>query len=121
MIKFSATISAIGALVSEFCSAGIMVFFGQNAPDELRSFAILHDGGTLISDVVVGDVFYIGDERFTVLAVGEVANQNLCSLGHFVIKFNGEKTPEMPGDICVEMRPLPHIAIGETFGFASDS
>lgn len=119
MVKYSATISEIGPLVDEFISAGVLVFFGQNAPEELREFAILHDGDTLIEDVVAGDRFCIGNKCFTILAVGEVANQNLKALGHFIIKFNGELKPEMPGDICAEVRPLPSIQVGDTFSFRS--
>lgn len=121
MVKYSATVSEIGPLVDEFISAGVLVFFGQNAPEELREFAILHDGDTLIDDVVVGDRFCIGNECFTILAVGEVANQNLKALGHFIIKFNGEQKPEMPGDICAEVRPLPSIHVGDRFVFISNS
>lgn len=121
MIKYFARISEIGALVDEFISAGVLVFFGQNAPEELREFAILHDGETLIEDVAVGDQFCFGEECFSILAIGEVANQNLKALGHFVIKFNGENKPEMPGDICAEVRPLPPIRVGDTFSFKSGS
>jgi PTS system glucitol/sorbitol-specific IIA component len=121
MVKYSAKILEIGPLVDEFISAGVLVFFGQDAPEELREFAILHDGGTLIEEVVAGDHFYLDQENFTVLAIGEVANQNLKSLGHFIIKFNGEHKPEMPGDICVEVRPLPPVRVGSTFSFKSGS
>jgi len=119
MIKYFAKISQIGPLVDEFISGGVLVFFGQNAPEELREFAILHDGETLNEDIVVGDQFCIANECFTILAIGEVANQNLKALGHFVIKFNGEHKPEMPGDICAEVRPLPPIRVGDTFAFKS--
>lgn len=121
MVKYSATISEIGLLVDEFISAGVLVFFGQDAPEELREFAILHDGETLNEEIAVGDQFCIGNECFTILAVGEVANQNLKALGHFIIKFNGEHKPEMPGDICAEVRPLPPIRVGDTFSFKSGS
>lgn len=121
MIKYLARISEIGPLVDEFISAGVLVFFGQNAPDELREFAILHDGETLHEDVAAGDQFCIGEECFIILAVGEVANQNLRTLGHFIIKFNGEHKPEMPGDICAEVRPLPAIHVGTTLSFQSNS
>ncbi|RCK75053.1 MAG: PTS system, glucitol/sorbitol-specific IIA component [Anaerolineae bacterium] len=121
IIKYAARISEIGPLVDEFISAGVLVFFGQNAPDELREFSILHDGGTLVEDITVGDQFCLEDECFTILAVGEVANQNLKALGHFIIKFNGEHKPEMPGDICAEVRPLPPIRVGDYFSFTNCS
>lgn len=112
--KLSVVVSAVGPLVQEFMAAGVLVFFGPNAPDELREFAILHTGGVLNGEVEVGDQLYIDHRAFQILAVGEVANQNIRNLGHFVVKFNSRDTPEMPGDICAEARPLPPIHPGST-------
>lgn len=112
MIKYSATVREVGPLVDEFIAAGVLVFFGLDAPEELKDFAILHDGSELVAEVAPGDRFCVDDHCFTILAVGEVANQNLRALGHFVIKFNGQTVPEMPGDICAEARPLPPIGPG---------
>jgi PTS system glucitol/sorbitol-specific IIA component len=119
MIKYSARITGLGPLLSEFTEAGVLVFFGQNAPEELTEFAVIHDGQALAAPVAAGDEFVIGDERYRLLAVGEVANQNLASLGHFIIKFNGAAEPEMPGDICAEARPLPKIEVGMQFQIIS--
>lgn len=112
MIKYEAHVTSIGPLVSEFTNAGVLVFFGQNAPEELAEFAILHDGTRLESPVAPGDQICLGEKCFAVLAVGEIANQNLASLGHFIVKFNGETAPEMPGDICAVAEPLPEITVG---------
>lgn len=112
MVKYEAVVTGIGPLVTEFTEAGVLVFFGEQAPEELREFAILHDGKTLAADVTPGDLIRLNDDQFRVLAVGEVANQNLSALGHFIVKFNGESTPEMPGDMCAESRPVPAIAVG---------
>jgi PTS system glucitol/sorbitol-specific IIA component len=112
MIKYSANITEIGPLVSEFIEAGVLVFFGATAPEELREFAILHDGTQLNGDVAPGDQICLDEFCFRVLAVGEIANKNLAALGHFIVKFNGETTPEMPGDICTEFQVLPQVNVG---------
>ena len=112
MIKYQATVTAIGPLVKEFIDAGILVFFGQNAPPELADFSVLHDGEELKADLVPGDVIHIDDHEYKVLAVGEVANKNFASLGHLVMKFNGSDAVEMPGDVCVEAKPIPQIEAG---------
>lgn len=112
VIKYDARITEIGPLVSEFTDAGVLVFFGADAPDELREFAIIHDGQTLVQDVQPGDLLHLGHDSYRVLAVGEIANKNLASLGHFIVKFNGQDAPEMPGDICAEARPLPEMQVG---------
>jgi PTS system glucitol/sorbitol-specific IIA component len=102
----------MGRLVAEFMEGGIIVLFGSDAPDELTEFSILHSGKDLIHPVKSGDRLCIGEETYTILAVGEVANTNLANLGHLILKFNGRTEPELPGDICVEMKPLPPIKIG---------
>ncbi len=112
MIKYEALITGIGPLLTEFTQAGVLVFFGDQAPEELREFAIIHNGQTLHGMVEPGDLICLDDKKFRVLAIGEIANQNLSALGHFIVKFNGETKPEMPGDICAEAGPLPEITVG---------
>lgn len=119
MVKYDAHITAIGPLVTEFTEAGVLVFFGADAPEELKEFAIIHNGTKLEGQVSVGDLICLNDECFRVFAVGEVANQNLVALGHFIVKFNGETTPEMPGDICAEAKPLPKVRVGMRFQIKS--
>lgn len=119
MIKYQATITAIGPLVSEFVEAGVLVFFGANAPAELAEFAILHDGSELHGAVAPGDLIRLDEHTYHVLAVGEVANQNLSALGHLVIKFNGQTEPEMPGDVCAEAVPVPPLQVGMRFEIAT--
>ena len=112
MIKFEANVTAIGPFVSEFLDHNIIVLFGESAPEELAEFAIIHDGTRLAAPLAAGDRVCIDDDCFSILAVGEVANQNLENLGHLVLKFNGEQEVEMPGDVCVESRKLPPIKTG---------
>ena len=112
MIKYQARVTEIGPLVSEFLEAGILVLFGADAPEELREFSIIHDGKILVEPVSPGDFFCLDDEKFKILAVGDVANTNLSALGHFIIKFNGSDEVEMPGDICSEIGKLPEIRVG---------
>lgn len=119
MIKYQALITAIGPLVSEFVEGGVLVFFGANAPPELAEFAILHDGEKLEGTIIPGDRIRLNDYDYRVLAVGEIANQNLAALGHLVIKFNGMTAPEMPGDVCTEAVPVPPIQVGMRFQVAS--
>lgn len=113
--KYKATVTEIGPLVTEFIEAGILVFFGDDAPPELREFSIIHDGKTLIADVVPEDVIIIDDKQYQVLAVGDVANSNLSNLGHLIIKFNGQTEPQLPGDVCVEEKPVHQVIVGTVF------
>lgn len=121
MIKFTARFTWIGPMVSEFTSHGILVLFGEDAPAELKEFAVIHDGQPPVEPVAAGDNIQVGDREFRVLAVGEVANKNLAALGHLVLKCNGRETAEMPGDVCVEEKPLPPIEVGTTLVVSSQS
>jgi PTS system glucitol/sorbitol-specific IIA component len=112
MIKYQARVTEIGPLVDEFIEHGILVLFGQDAPEELAEFSIIHDGHELVEPLQVGDQVFLGEESFTILALGEVASTNFASLGHLILKFNGLDTPEMPGDVCVEKKPIPEITPG---------
>ena len=112
MIKYQASITAIGPLVSEFIEADILVLFGSNAPEELAEFSVLHDGTELAGTLSPGDIVLLGEYRYQVLAVGDVASTNLSNLGHLVLKFNGETEAEMPGDVCVEAKPIPALELG---------
>jgi PTS system glucitol/sorbitol-specific IIA component len=112
MIKYKAQVTFIGPLVSEFVNHKILVLFGNDAPEELREFAIIHDGTELKANIKPGDSIILSEKTFPVLAVGEVSNSNLANLGHLVLKFNGETIPEMPGDVCLENEELPEIQVG---------
>ncbi|NMC47248.1 MAG: PTS glucitol/sorbitol transporter subunit IIA [Chloroflexi bacterium] len=112
MIKYQGKVISIGPLVDEFRQAGILVFFGEKAPEELVEFSIIHDAKDLIKPVETGDTVYIGSTGFTVLSVGDVANTNLANLGHLILKFSGEDTARLPGDVNVEEKDIPAIAIG---------
>lgn len=112
MVKYECTVKNIGPLVDEFIDAGVIVLFGEDAPEELVEFSIIHDGTELKSDLVPGDIVWIEDVQFKILAVGEVANTNLSNLGHLILKFNGQNEPEMPGDVCLEEKALPAFKVG---------
>ena len=112
-VVYSTTITAVGALVPDFREQGILVFFGENAPEELHEFSILHKVDNHKRAPIVGDTIAINEDEFTVLAVGSVASDNLLNLGHLDLKANGLNDAELPGDVNVEHRELPMIKVGD--------
>lgn len=112
MIKYHGKIISIGPFVDEFRQAGILVFFGQEAPEELVEFSIIHDATNLVEPLDIGDTVYIGEQDYKVFAVGDVANTNLANLGHLILKFNGEENAQLPGDVNVEAKPISDIEVG---------
>jgi glucitol/sorbitol PTS system EIIA component len=111
--KFITRVTAIGDQVDEFIRNEILVLFQAGAPEELAVFSILHEPVLKGSNVEPGDVLRLASAEYRILAVGEVANQNLAALGHLVIKFNGLREPELPGDVCVERRALAKLSLGD--------
>jgi PTS system glucitol/sorbitol-specific IIA component len=111
-VKYELRVVEIGEQVSEFIAHGVLVFFKHGVPPELADFSIQHQPTALHQPVAPGDTIWIDKDRFKVLAVGDVVNTNIANLGHMVLKCNGLHEPEMPGDICVESKPLPPIKIG---------
>lgn len=111
MVKFEGQVVAVGPYVPEFIRSKILVLFGEDAPEELAEFSILHNGRP-VAPLLEGDTFSIGTNHYRILAVGLIANDNLATLGHVVLKFNGLLEPEMPGDICLEARELLPIEPG---------
>lgn len=112
-VVYSTTVTAVGVLVPDFREQGILVFFGENAPEELHEFSILHKVDIHKRAPIVGDTIAINDDVFTVLAVGSVASDNLLNLGHLDLKANGMSDADLPGDVNVELRELPMINVGD--------
>ena len=113
MTLYYAEIQSIGELAQDFIDEGVLVFFANTAPDELQETALVHSTTSRPSrQVQTGDTVILNDTEFEVLAVGEVANENLANLGHLVLKFNGLREPEMRGDINLPKEPIPQLGVG---------
>lgn len=115
MVVYSTTVTAVGELVSDFRNQGILVFFGEGAPEELHDFSVLHKVEISHRAPIVGDLIRINNEEFNVLAVGSVVSDNLLNLGHLDLKANGLNEAELPGDTNIEARPMPIINVGDKF------
>lgn len=113
MVVYSTTVTAVGELVSDFRDQGIIVFFGEGAPEELHDFSVLHKVEVSERAPIAGDLIRINDEEFNILAVGHVVSDNLLNLGHLDLKANGLTEAELPGDTNVDARILPMINVGD--------
>jgi PTS system glucitol/sorbitol-specific IIA component len=111
-IVYDTVVNAVGELVPAFREAGMLVFFGANAPEELHDICILHKVTAQGDKLLAGDVVHIDEAEFPILAVGYVASDNLMNLGHLNLKANGLTTPEMPGDVNIAVQELPEVTVG---------
>jgi glucitol/sorbitol PTS system EIIA component len=112
-VKYHTVVTSVGEMAEEFRAAGILVLFGEGAPEELEFIAVIHRPDVTDGDLVPGDIVALGEERMEILAVGDVANENFTNLGHLSLKRNGETTAPLPGDVCTTVGPLPLLGPGD--------
>lgn len=112
-IRYESTVTGVGELAGEFFAEGIVVLFGDDAPEELQEVAVVHAPMVTTGGVRPGDRIVLGDASLTVTAVGPVANDNLVNLGHLVIKRNGAQEHSQPGDVCCDEGVIPELAAGD--------
>ncbi|QBS36619.1 PTS sorbitol transporter subunit IIA [Thermaerobacter sp. FW80] len=112
MTVFESRVLELGPEAEELIAAGFLILFGPSAPPELRQVAVIHEPRHHRAPLEPGQHLWVGPNRYTITAVGSMANQNLQNLGHVVIKFNGRTEPELPGDVCVETWPTPAVRPG---------
>jgi glucitol/sorbitol PTS system EIIA component len=112
-VRYLSTVTGVGELAGEFFAEGIVVLFGDDAPEELREIAVVHSPRITDGGLSPGDRIVLGPEALTVTAVGPVANDNLVNLGHLVIKRNGASTHAQPGDVCCDEGQIPQLAGGD--------
>jgi PTS system glucitol/sorbitol-specific IIA component len=110
--RYVTQVTAVGPLFADFRAQGLVILFGEMAPEELHEFVVLHRPTVADSAPRPGDVVELAGQPFTVTAVGDVVPDNLIRLGHASVKADGNTTPPMPGDICVEAKELPVLEAG---------
>lgn len=120
-LRYDTVVTEVGEHAGEFFDEGILVLFGEDAPPELREHAVVQRPERAEGGVEPGDEVRVDGEAMRVLAVGEVANDNLASLGHLVLKRNGAAEPALPGDVCCDQGPVPRPAPGSVIRIAGDT
>lgn len=112
-LLYDTEVVAVGDLVPQFVEQGVLVLFGEQAPEELHEFSVLHRPSTAVEGPRPGDTILLGEQALPVLAVGEVVADNLLQLGHLDIKADGREEAQMPGDVCVPEGTLPTVEKGQ--------
>jgi glucitol/sorbitol PTS system EIIA component len=118
--KMSETIiTEIGSLVQSFEKEKILILFGPNAPQELREISVIHQFKSDVNDdlLVEDGKLYLGDQEYSITAVGSSANKNLKELGHISIYFSEPSKDILPGAVFVAPYVFPKLKIGEVIRF----
>lgn len=105
-------IKNIGSEVAAFEGEEMFILFGDNAPDTLKDFCYTIDIKPVNESIEVGHTVVIDNKEYEITALGSVAEQNLASLGHVTIVFDGATEASLPGSIYVKGSGVPKLTIG---------
>jgi PTS system glucitol/sorbitol-specific IIA component len=112
---YRSTVVRLGAETAEFFQGGVLIFFAEPVPEQLESVSVIHRPSQVLSGrLEPGHTICLGGVRITVRAVGELANENLATLGHLVLYFDGATSALLPGAVHVDAVPPPPLHPGDT-------
>ena len=113
-------VKALGVAVEEFKDSGLLIIFGENAPEELRDYCYSVSVNPINGTIAAGQTLKFDDAEYKITAVGSEAPVTLAGLGHCTINFSGQTTVDLPGTIYVESKPMPTISIGTKIQIIED-
>ncbi|MDF7638628.1 PTS glucitol/sorbitol transporter subunit IIA [Lactobacillus sp. ESL0791] len=109
---FQTEVTEIGQDAQSFKDINMLILFGNEAPDLLKESCFIINSKDLKDKITPGMTIQIGNDTYTITAVGKEVDTNLRNLGHIAIKFTGEDKAELPGSLYVEKKEFPTIAVG---------
>lgn len=114
---FRSEVTAIGSDAAELISGGVAIFFAEPCPAALAEVSVVH---RMIEvdpqrNPQPGDVLRVGTSELVLTAVGDLAGDNLRSLGHMVVYCNPDADQNLlPGAVQATgelAMPQPGISI----------
>ncbi|MEW9670897.1 PTS glucitol/sorbitol transporter subunit IIA [Ammoniphilus sp. 3BR4] len=111
-------VSLIGEMALSFEEEKVLIFFGPNAPEELKEVSViqeLKEHGD--QPLAVGDKLVVGDQEYRVTSLGSEAYHNLLAIGHISIYFTEAPADVLPGSVYVTPHVLPKIEVGTKIQF----
>lgn len=118
-MKYSSEITGFGPEAFEFLEPEIalnfVIIFNEDAPPELAELAILHKKEKLIAPPAKGDILMVGENVYTITAVGDEVQHTLAELGHCTLAFGGGEEAFRSGCIMLEgpMLSKDSVKIGD--------
>ncbi len=119
-VIYQTTITRIGQSAADALSDKMLITFREGAPADIEEFCFIHCHGALNGELQgPAAQLELGEARYPVTAVGDVAEQNLRELGHITLRFDGQPQAEYPGTVHVA-GPVPDaVAPGCTLKFVA--
>ncbi|MCM3729199.1 PTS glucitol/sorbitol transporter subunit IIA [Neobacillus cucumis] len=110
----------IGPFANTFLEEKMFILFGNEAPQDLKDFCYNIDVVNADEEIKAGQMLYINNQKFEITAVGDVVQRNLTTLGHITLRFDGSKTPELPGTLYLENKEIHSIELGTQLKIVSE-
>ncbi|MGP3987308.1 PTS glucitol/sorbitol transporter subunit IIA [Streptomyces sp. 3N207] len=83
---YTSTVLRVGDEAADLITGGLLILFGEPLPSDLESLSVVHSPvGKPALEMRPGDEVLLGDTQLTITAVGDLAQENLATLGHIVI------------------------------------
>lgn len=113
-MKYQSKVTGIGELAFELLEVNdSLIIFNDNAPPELAEISVLHSIEEIKEEIKVGDTLQIGNQTYTITAIGDEAIHTLKELGHCTLKFSGKEEVDLPGQIELSGSGKPDVKIGD--------
>lgn len=118
---FRSSVLRLGDEAKDLIDGGVCIFFAEPVPDALAEVSVIHapeEGPG--DDLREGDLLVIGGSSLAITAVGDLASENLRSLGHVVVYVDpAPDTTLLPGAVHARgtvdgPRPGDHIELHRT-------
>jgi len=119
MNTLKSTVLEIGEL-AYFEDYPILILFNNSAPHGLREVCVIHEFDEEPSDDFFrkGSKIIFGTTSYTVMEIGEVANQTFKSLGHISLYFDLVEGDElMLGAALLSPNTVPKVKPGDIIRF----
>lgn len=114
--KYEVTVTAIGSLARTFLeNNNSAIILDEGVRPNLADMVIEHTPGDLAADIVKGDKVKFGNHEYSVIRVGDVANDTIREEGHCTLVFNAEGS--MPGQIILKGSSVPVLSPGAKITF----
>lgn len=98
-MAYETTVIAVGSQAHTFFAENMALTFGSKAPQELKDYCYILEETRLLGALRVGQQVLIGEQSWTITALGDVAEKNLAGLAHVTLVFDGAATASMAGAI----------------------
>lgn len=112
MKLYETEIIDIGSEAEMFKADGMMILFGEEAPEDLASYSYIINVKPVEGAIVPGMSLVFDEETYEITAVGNLVDKNLSDLGHITLRFNSQTEAELPGTLYLEEKELPNVSVG---------